>query len=60
MHRKTQLSLPITCRVVKLKLLKSLRYFVHHHNSIALWNRNYSEKLLRVKEGTRSRQLPLL
>ena len=34
----TQLSLPITCRVVKLELLKSLHYFIHHHNSIAMWN----------------------
>jgi len=25
--------------VVKLELLKSLHYCIHHHNSIAMWNR---------------------
>jgi hypothetical protein len=25
--------------VVKLELLKSLHYFIHRHNSIAMWNR---------------------
>src|SRR5215216_5883339 len=39
LQSKTQLNLPFTCRVVKLELLKSLRYFIHHHNSIAMWNR---------------------
>src|SRR3989337_126200 len=32
------MNIPFTCRVVKLQLLKSLHYFIHHHNSIALWN----------------------
>ena len=39
LQSKTQLSLPFTCRVVKLQLLIYLRYFIHHHNNIALWNR---------------------
>ena len=30
---------PFTGRVVKLELLKSLHYFIDHHNSITLWNR---------------------
>ena len=33
------MSLPFIGRVVKLELLKSLRYFIDPHNSIALWNR---------------------
>ena len=34
-----QPSLPFTGRVVKLEVLKSLRYFIHHHPSISFWNR---------------------
>jgi hypothetical protein len=36
--------------VVKLELLKSLRYFIDHHNSIALWNR----KAVKSSAGFRS------
>src|SRR4051812_18237264 len=35
----TQESFPFAGRVVKIELLKSLHYFIDHHNGIALWNR---------------------
>ena len=54
LHSKTQLSLPFTSRVVKLELLKSLRYFIDHHNSIALWNRKAVKSCIEFRREHRA------
>ena len=45
---------PFTSRVVKLELLKSLRYFIHHHSSIALWNRTAVKSCVGLRRCNRA------
>src|SRR5215216_2308905 len=45
---------PFTCRVVKLELLKSLCYFIHHHNSVALWNRTAVKRCVGLRRCNRA------
>ena len=54
MHCKTHLSLPITCWAVKVEILKSLRYFIHHHNNIALWNWTAVKSCVRFRRCNRA------